>query len=63
MVKKPTSKKAISAKRGGCLTLPQAQLIEQAYKDAVGANPRLSRVGYSKLKLPSTIKRARSSTP
>ena len=57
MAKKASAEPAPSGKRGNCLTFPQVQIAEQAYKDAVDENPHLSCIGYKKLRLPSTVKR------
>ena len=57
MTKKASAKLAPSGKGGNFLASPRLQIAEQAYEYAAEGNPHLPRIGYKKLRPPSTIKR------
>ena len=56
VMKKNAKAAAPPPKRGKCMTLPQIELVEAAYKKAKEDNPHLSTVGFSRLALPPSIK-------
>ena len=57
----PKKTKAPPAKRGKFLTGQQLELIGDAFKTSRAEFPHLKSIGFSRLKLPSSIKRTAAS--